>query len=45
LLLLFCFILFCFSRQGLIILLWLAWNSLCRPDWPWSQTDLVASTS
>lgn len=34
LLLLFCFILFCFSRQGLIILLWLAWNSLCRPGSP-----------
>jgi len=27
----FCFVL----RQGLAMRCWLAWNSLCRPGWPW----------
>ena len=34
---LFCFVLFCFSRQGFSVQLWLPWNSLCRPGWPRTQ--------
>jgi hypothetical protein len=26
-------------RQGLTLELWLAWNLLCRPDWPQIQRD------
>jgi hypothetical protein len=39
----FCFVLFCFVlllfilRQGFSVFPWLSWNSLCRPDWPWTQ--------
>jgi hypothetical protein len=34
----FCFVLFCFFlRQGFSVLLWLSWNSLCRPGWTRTQ--------
>ena len=33
----FCFVLFCFSRQGFSVWPWLSWNSLCRPGWPHTQ--------
>jgi hypothetical protein len=31
------FLLCVFPRQGFSVLPWLAWNSLCRPNWPNSQ--------
>lgn len=32
-------LLFCFVFQKMPSLSWLAWNSLCRPGWPWSQSS------
>ena len=29
----------CFLRQVFSVQLWVAWNSLCRPDWFWTQTS------
>ena len=31
------FFFFFFLRQGFSVWLWLSWNSICRPGWPWSQ--------
>jgi hypothetical protein len=28
---------FGFLRQCFSVYLWLSWNSLCRPGWPWTQ--------
>ena len=41
----FCFVLFFFWNKGLIMYLWLAWNSRCRPGWPGTPRDLPASVS
>ena len=38
----FCFILL---RQVLLTELWLLWNLLCRPGWPWTRRDLPDTTS
>jgi hypothetical protein len=36
---------FGFSRQGLTLQLWLAWNSLCRLGCHWTRGDPLASAS
>lgn len=34
---------FVFLRQGLSTQPWLAWSSLCRPDWPYADSHLSLS--
>jgi hypothetical protein len=41
----FFFFFFCFWRQGFFVQVWLSWNLICRPSWPWTLKDLPASTS
>ena len=38
-----CFVLF--GRQRFSMWLWLFWNLLCRPSWPRTHRDLLASAS